>query len=103
MKKYFLSVNKKYMSEAKFSKGQTVYYNEEFRNKLLADRNKLLERLSSRELGEMPTGKLLIDDHPVRCEKTGTWMYRYVYGFCGHHEGYAKESDLVSKEEFYRT
>ena len=91
------------MSEAKFSKGQTVYYNEEFRNKLLADRNKLLERFSSRELGEMPTGKLLIDDHPVRCEKTGTWMYRYVYGFCGHHEGYAKESDLVSKEEFYRT
>ena len=91
------------MSEAKFSKGQTVYYNEEFRNKLLADRNKLLERFSSRELGEMPMGKLLIDDHPVRCEKTGTWMYRYVYGFCGHHEGYAKESDLVSKEEFYRT
>ena len=50
------------MSTPKFSKGQTVYYNEEFRNKLLADRNKLLERFSSRELGEMPTGKLLIDD-----------------------------------------
>ena len=91
------------MSKPKFSKGQTVYYNEEFRNKLLTDRNKLLERFSSRELGEMPTGKLLIDDHPVQCKKTGTWMYRYVYGFCGNHEGYAQESDLVSKEEFYRT
>ena len=91
------------MSTPKFSKGQTVYYNEEFRNKLLADRNKLLERFSSGELGEMPTGKLLIDDHPVQCEKTGIWMYRYVYGFCGDHEGYAQENNLVSKEEFYRT
>ena len=103
MKKIIFLSTDKNMSTPKFSKGQTVYYNEEFRNKLLADRNKLLERFSSRELGEMPTSKLLIDDHPVQCEKTGTWMYRYVYGFCGHHEGYAKESDLVSKEEFYRT
>ena len=103
MKKIIFYQQIKICQHKVFSKGQTVYYNEEFRNKLLADRNKLLERFSSRELGEMPTGKLLIDDHPVRCEKTGTWMYRYVYGFCGDHEGYAQESDLVSKEEFYRT
>ena len=81
MKIIFLSTDKN-MSTPKFSKGQTVYYNEEFRNKLLADRNKLLKQFSSRELGEMPTSKLLIDDHPVQCKKTGTWMYRYVYGFC---------------------
>ena len=91
------------MSTPKFYKGQTVYYNEDFRNKMLEDRKKLLSSFSSKELGEMPTGKLLIDDKPFQCEKTGSWMYRYVYGFCGNHEGYAKESDLITKEEFYRT
>ena len=89
------------MSKPKFSKGQIVYYNEEFRNNMLKNRIELLNRFSTMELGEMPINKLLIDSDPIKCDKTGTWKYQYVYGFANS-EGYAKESDLISKEEFYR-
>jgi hypothetical protein len=88
------------MSSPKFRKGQIVYFNTERRNKILESRKELLNNYSSSDIGEMPTGKLFIDDSP-RKNKNNEWTYQYVYGFCGNHEGYANESDLVSKEEFF--
>ena len=88
------------MTSPKFRKGQIVYFNTERRNQILESRKKLLNNFSSSDIGEMPTGKLLIDSTPHQ-NTNGEWTYQYVYGFCGDHEGYANESDLISKEEFY--
>jgi hypothetical protein len=88
------------MSEPKFSKGQVVYFNSARRNQILESRKKLLKKHSSEELGEMPTGKLIIENFP-RQNKNGEWTYEYVYGFCGDHEGVALEKDLVSKDVFF--
>ena len=38
--------------------------------------------------------KLLIDEKPLWSMKTKKWSYNYVYGFCGDHEGHAREEDL---------
>jgi hypothetical protein len=82
------------MSSPKFTVGQSVYFTQDRLNQILKNQEELLLKYSSEDLGEMPTGKLYLDTPPYQNNK-GEWMYPYVYGCWGNHEGVAAESDLT--------
>ena len=74
----------------KFSIYQSVKYKKEYTDEI----RKNLRNYKYESHGEMPFGKLFIDEKPQWSKKTKEWIYNYVYGFCGNHEGYAREEDL---------
>ena len=76
--------------QSKFRIYQKVKYKKEYIEKM----KKSLRNSKYESHGEMPFGKLLIDEQPRWSMKTKKWSYNYVYGFCGDHEGHAREEDI---------
>jgi len=89
--KIMLTINHwKIPPKPKFRIYQNVKYKKEYIEKI----KKSLKNSKYKSNGEMPFGKLIIDEHPYWCMKTKKWNYNYIYGFCGTHEGHAIEEDI---------
>ena len=78
----------------KFKRGQSVWFNKERCEEINKHFNEIQKKYPNENLGNRPTGKLIIESDPRWNGET--FIYDYVYGFCGTSEGSAKEEDFVN-------
>ena len=76
-----------------FKKGDYVRFNNSKREQILERRTKMIsEGYTLKNIGELPTYKLLVINGPYK--KNNNVLYDYAYGMCFSSEGSAKEEDL---------
>ena len=76
--------------ESKF----TIYQSVKYKKEIIEKMKKNLNNSNIEIYGEMPFGKLRIDEQPFWNKKIKKWTYNYVYGIFNNHEGYATEDDI---------